>query len=227
MKTEEVYIPISDRGQTSAILLVPKSFWAGEGTGVILAHGAGNDMNHPLIVYMAEGLAAAGFLTLRFNFLYREKGRKGPDRQEVLVQTWQSAYQFLRNNRQYQPKRILAAGKSMGGRVASQMVAEGFLPVDRLLFLGYPLHPPGKKENPRDYHFEHITIPMLFFSGTRDSLCDLATLERTLERLPGPWELQVIEGGDHSFRLLKSADRTQEEVFQQILQTTLEWLGGH
>ena len=113
----------------------------------------------------------------------------------------------------------------MGGRVASQMVAEGLLPVSCLVFLGYPLHSPGKKENPRDAHFSKIKIPMLFFCGTRDSLCHLATLENTLDRLPGPWELQVIQGGDHSFRLPKSADRTQEEIYEDILQKTLEWLG--
>ena len=225
MKTEQIYIPISDKEQTSAMVAVPRGYEPGEGRGVVLAHGAGNDMNHPLIVAMAEGLAAAGYLTLRFNFLYRERGRKGPDRQEILVQTWQRAHEFLQNHPEYRPKTILAAGKSMGGRVASQMVAEGLLPVARLVFLGYPLHPPGKKEHPRDSHFSQIKIPMLFFSGTRDSLCHLATLENALERLPGPWELQVIVGGDHSFRLPKSADRTQDEVYEQILQKTVEWLG--
>lgn len=226
MKTEKVYIPVPDNERTSGILVVPDGYLAGEGAGVILAHGAGNDMNHPLIASLAEGLGAAEYLTLRFNFLYREKGGKRPDRQEILVETWQSAYEFLRNHPQYQPKTILAAGKSMGGRVASQMAAEGLLPVARLVFLGYPLHPPGKKENPRDSHLPQITIPMLFFAGTRDSLCDLATLEKALDKLSAPWELQIIEDGDHSFRLPKYAELTQEEVYQQILQKTLDWLAA-
>ena len=229
MKTEQIYIPISEREQSSAIVTVPQRYRAGEGEGVILAHGAGNDMNHPLLVAISNGLVEAGYLTLRFNFLYREKGRKRPDRQDVLMTTWQCAYEFLRDHQAYRPKRILAAGKSMGGRVASQMVAEGLLPVARLIFLGYPLHPPGKKDNLRDSHFSQISIPMLFFAGTRDSLCDVAVLESVLKRLSAPWQLEVIEGGDHSFRLPKSVDRTQDEVYQEILQKTLEWLGiaGH
>ena len=224
MKTESVNIPLIDGAQVSAVLTVPEGHQAGEGVGVILAHGAGNDMNHPLIVYLAEGLTASGYLALRFNFLYREKARKGPDRQEVLVATWEKVYQFWQNHQEYRPKTIHAAGKSMGGRVASQMVAQGLLPVSRLIFLGYPLHPPGKKEKPRDSHFPQISIPMLFFSGTRDSLCNLPALEQVLQRLSASWELEVIEGGDHSFNLPKSATRTQEEVYQQILDRMLKWL---
>ncbi len=226
MKTEQIYIPISEREQISAIVTVPQRYSAGEGEGVILAHGAGNDMNHPLLGAISLGLVEAGYLTLRFNFLYREKGRKRPDRQDVLMTTWQCAYQFLRDHQAYRPKRILVAGKSMGGRVASQMVAEGLLPVSRLIFLGYPLHPPGKKDNLRDSHFSQISIPMLFFAGTQDSLCDVAVLESVLKRLSAHWQLEVIEGGDHSFRLPKSADRTQDDVYQEILQKTLEWLGA-
>ena len=224
MKTETVSIQLMDGAQVSAVVTMPQGYQAGEGTGVILAHGAGNDMNHPLIVYVAEGLAASGYLGLRFNFLYRERDRKGPDRQEVLVATWEKVYQYLQNHQEYRPKTILAAGKSMGGRVASQMVAQGLLPVSRLIFLGYPLHPPGKKEKLRDSHFDQITIPMLFFAGTRDSLCNLAALEQVLKRLSTSWELQIIDGGDHSFKLPKAASRTQEEVYQQILDRTLEWL---
>jgi hypothetical protein len=226
MKSEQIYIPISEREQISAIVTVPQNHRAGEGEGVILAHGAGNDMNHPLLGAMSLGLVEAGYLTLRFNFLYREKGRKRPDGQDVLMTTWQCAYQFLRDHQVYRPKRILVAGKSMGGRVASQMVAEGLLPVARLIFLGYPLHPPGKKDNLRDSHFSRISIPMLFFAGTRDSLCDVAVLESVLKRLSAHWRLEVIKGGDHSFRLPKSADQTQDQVYQEILEKTLEWLGA-
>ena len=224
MKTETVSIQLMNGAQVSAVITVPEGYQTGEGVGLILAHGAGNDMNHPLIVSLAEGLAAAGYLGLRFNFLYRERGRKGPDRQEVLVATWEKVYQYLQSHQEYRPKNILAAGKSMGGRVASQMVAEGLLPVSRLILLGYPLHPPGKKEKLRDSHFDQITIPMLFFAGTRDSLCNLTALEQVLQRLSVSSELQIIEGGDHSFNLPKSSTRTQEEVYLQILDRTLQWL---
>ena len=224
MNTETIRIPVRDGEQVSAVLSLPESDRSPGPVGVILAHGAGNDMNHPLLVSLSQGLVKAGYLTLRFNFLYREKGRKRPDGQNLLEKTWASVYQFLRDHPRYRPKTILAAGKSMGGRVVAQMVAEGLLPVTHLIFLGYPLHPPGRREKLRDSHFDHIETPMLFFAGTRDSLCDLATLNRVLERLSAPWELQIIEGGDHSFRLPKSAGRSQEEAYERILQRTLVWL---
>lgn len=224
MNTETIRIPVTDGEQVSAVLSLPESDQTPGPVGVILAHGAGNDMNHPLLVSLSQGLVQAGYLTLRFNFLYREKGRKRPDQQKVLEKTWLSVYHFLRDHPRYRPEKILAIGKSMGGRVAAQMVAGGLLPVTHLGFLGYPLHAPGKKENLRDSHFDHIKIPMLFFAGTRDSLCDLAALSRVLERLSAPWELEIIEGGDHSLLLPKSAGRIQEEVYEQVLQKTLAWL---
>jgi len=224
MNAETIRISVMGGEQVSAVLSLPESNRALGPVGVILAHGAGNDMHHPLLVSLSQGLVKAGYLTLRFNFLYREKGRKSPDHQNILEKTWTSVYQFLRDHPRYRPETIVAAGKSMGARVAAQMVAEGLWPATPLIFLGYPLHPPGKKEKLRDSHFDQIETPMLFFAGTRDSLCDLGALNRVLERLSASWELQVIEGGDHSFRLPKSADRTQDEIYQQILQKTLEWL---
>ena len=224
MNTETLRIPVMDEELVSAVLSVPESNRAPGPVGVILAHGAGNDMHHPLLVSLSQGLVKAGYLTLRFNFLYREKRWKTPDRQNTLEKTWASVYRFLRDHPRYRPETIVAAGKSMGGRVAAQMVAEGLLPVSHLIFLGYPLHQPGKKEKLRDSYFDRIETPMLFFAGTRDSLCDLAALNRVLKRLSASWELQIIEGGDHSFRLPKSAGRSQEEVYEQILQKTLTWL---
>ena len=120
----------------------------------------------------------------------------------------------------------MAAGKSLGGRIASQMAAEGDLPVERLIFLGYPLHPPGKKDKVRDAHLYRITIPMLFFAGTRDSLCDMQLLREVLARVAAPWELEVIEGGDHSFQVPKSYAIKPTEIHERILCRTVEWLGG-
>jgi predicted alpha/beta-hydrolase family hydrolase len=112
----------------------------------------------------------------------------------------------------------------MGGRVASQMAAEGILPASGLIFLGYPLHPPGRKEKRRDAHLYEIKMPMLFFAGTRDPLCDLQGLETVLDRLNSPWDLEIIAGGDHSFRLRKSAEVPQQSVYDRILKKTTEWL---
>jgi predicted alpha/beta-hydrolase family hydrolase len=166
-----VVIPVEEGNEVSGTVSVPAS--GATHTAVIIAHGAGNDMNHPLLRFVADGLTGAGYLSLRFNFLYKEKGNAGPDPQDQLYAVWRSACRFLDEHPRYQPQEIIAAGKSLGGRIASQMVAEGRLPVARLVFLGYPLHPPGKQENLRDAHLYEVRIPMLFFAGTRDQLCDL------------------------------------------------------
>ena len=226
MAIESVTIPLGEGGAVSGVLAVPEGCRAGEGTGVILAHGAGNDMNHPLITSVANGLAEAGHVTLRFNFLYRERGLERPDSLEVLFRAWEGAYRFLHEHPRCPPRVLVAAGKSLGGRVAAQMVAEGLLPVDRLVFLGYPLHPPGKPERLRDAHLYGIAIPMLFFAGTRDSLCDLSVLKAVLKRVTAAWVLEVVEGGDHSFHVPRAAGLSEEEIHRRILERVLGWLGG-
>lgn len=217
-------IAIGEGETVSGVLAVPDDCRAGEGTGIIFAHGAGNDMNHPLITYLANGLAEAGHLTLRFNFLYRERRQERPDPLEVLFDAWEGAYRFFHEHPDCRPEVLVAAGKSLGGRVASHMVAEGLLPVDRLVFLGYPLHAPGKRDRLRDAHLYGIAVPMLFFAGTRDSLCDLVLLKRVLERVPAPCALEIVEGGDHSFHLPKSANVTEKALYERVLERMLRWL---
>lgn len=226
MISERVSISVGETERVSGVLSVPEGYRAGEGAGVILAHGAGNDMEHPLIVSLSQGLAEAGYLTLRFNFPYKEKGRKAPDPQDTLVLTWQCVYRFLKEHSRYRTDTIVAAGKSMGGRVVSQMVANGLLPADRLVFLGYPLHAPGRQGRMRDAHLYRIKIPMLFFAGTRDPLCSLTRLKDVLGWLEASWDLETVEGGDHSFRLPKSASTTRQEVYDRILNKTIKWLGA-
>ena len=223
MKSEKIKIKV-DQEVVSGIVSAPESLNANSKTGLIFAHGAGNDMNHPLLVSVSQGLAEKGFITLRFNFPYKEKGIKRPDPQGKLIQTWLCAYDFLKSGYTCKSDKIMAVGKSMGGRVASQMVAQGLMDVDGLIFLGYPLHAPGKKDKLKDEHLYHIKVPVLFFAGTRDSLCDLSQLKRVLHKLACPWDLDIIDGGDHSFKLLKSDLRTQKDVQNQILIKCLNWL---
>ncbi len=224
MFTEAVTIPVVSEGPVSGVLHVPEDFVSGKGSGVILAHGAGNDMHAPLLTAFSHGLAAAGYLVLRFNFLYKEKGKKAPDPPRHLQAAWSSAYNFLEGHSSYAPGHILGAGKSMGGRIASQMTASRDLPVEKLVFLGYPLHPPGNRAKLRDAHLYGITAPMLFFAGTRDPLCDLALLRPVLSRLSAPHTLHIIKTGDHSFNVLKSMGRSREDVYAEIVRTTVEWL---
>jgi predicted alpha/beta-hydrolase family hydrolase len=224
MITCNLSIPVGDTESVSAILSVPDDFNRHQTTGVIFAHGAANDMYNPLIRFVDRGMHQAGYLTLRFNFLYKEKGKKSPDSQAKLVQTWQSVYHFLSSHSEFSPQTIVACGKSMGGRVASQMVAAGQLSVSSLIFFGYPLHAPGKKDQLRDAHLYQIQIPMLYFAGTRDALCDLDRLHTVLDRLTAPWDLEVIEGGDHSFRVPKAHPISQDQTYAQILQAVMSWL---
>ena len=112
----------------------------------------------------------------------------------------------------------------MGGRIASQMAADGLISSTALVFLGYPLHPPGRKKQLRDAHLYRINIPMLFFAGTRDTLCDLDLLKRVVSRLKAPADLEVVEGGDHSFVLAKSFKSSEEAVYESILLRTVAWL---
>lgn len=221
MKNENISIEVENGGRVSAVVSIPAQY-SGQ-TGIIFAHGAGNDMNHPLILYLAENLAEHGYLTLRFNFPYREQGRKSPDSQRVLGSTWLHVVQFLQQHH-LRPKRIIAAGKSLGGRVASQLAAEGKLSAERLILLGYPLHAPGSKDKLRDSHLYEIDLPMLFFAGTRDPLCDLDLLRVVLSRLKTARDLEVIDGGDHSFNLPKSHRKSKSEVNLHILDRMMEWL---
>jgi predicted alpha/beta-hydrolase family hydrolase len=173
MVKEPISIEIIGMGNVSAVLSGPDQPGDSNKTGVIIAHGAANDMNNSLIVAVADSLAAAGYTTLRFNFPYKEKGKKSPDTEPTLIRTWQCAVTHLLNNERFPVDRVVAAGKSMGGRIASQMVAADQMAVEALIFLGYPLHAPGRTDKLRDSHLYEIKKRMLFFAGTRDPLCNI------------------------------------------------------
>ena len=217
---QRVSIPVGAKGTTSGLLAIPGRYKEGE--AVVVAHGAGSDMEAPLIASFAGGLAEAGYLTLRFNFLYRERGLQAPDDEKILSETWQAAYRFITEEMGLPVNALIAAGKSLGGRIASRMVSAGLLPADRLIFLGYPLHPPGDREKLRDVHLYAIRIPMLFFAGTRDPLCDTDLLKTVLSRIRAPWKLCTIEGGDHSFHL--HGGSSDPSVHDIIVRETIIWL---
>ena len=120
--------------------------------------------------------------------------------------------------------RVVAAGKSMGGRIASHMDAADQMAVEAMIFLGYPLHAPGRTDKLRDSHIYKIKKRMLFFAGTRDPLCNIEKLREVLQRLPGLHDLEIVNDGDHSFKLPKSSSRPAELVYQQIIKKCLQWL---
>ena len=169
----------------------------GGGPILVLAHGAGGTMRNPLLDGFAAGLAAAGVACLRFNFLYSEAGKRGPDREPLLREAWAAA--FARGREIGEPAWV--GGKSMGGRIASMMMADGELEAAGLVFVGYPLHPPGRPDRIRDQHLGGIRVPILWLQGTADPFARWDLLEGVLSRLGKRATLHRVEGGDHSFRV--------------------------
>lgn len=220
MAERSLSIPIVGSSPVSGVIYAPRTRAKRSGLAVVLGHGAGNDMNAPLVVDVAGRLAARGHTVLRFNFVYKELGRKAPDRQPLLEKAYEAAIERMLEDR---PERLVIGGKSMGGRIASLLAARG-VRADGLLFLGYPLHPAGKRSPLRDAHLPAIPAPLLFLQGTRDPLCDLTLLRPVLKRLGERASLHVIEGGDHSLDLLKSAGRTRESVLEEIDLAIDGWL---
>ncbi|HVN87342.1 MAG TPA: alpha/beta family hydrolase [Candidatus Binatia bacterium] len=206
----------------SALIGYPERFRAGRTPAVILAHGAGNDMSNPLLSAVHEGLAARGYVSVKFNFPYTERGGRAPDPAPVLEACYRAVLDTVRADSQLAPPGIVIGGKSMGGRMASHLAAQG-IDVAGLLFLGYPLHPAGRPEKLRTAHLARIVAPMLFFAGTRDTLCTLDRLRETLRGLPRA-TLHVIEGGDHSFKLPARLRRSAQSVIDELIDVATAWL---
>ncbi|HEX3331660.1 MAG TPA: alpha/beta fold hydrolase [Gaiellales bacterium] len=165
---------------------------------LVLAHGAGSGMRTPFMAGFAEEIGRLGVATLRFDFPYMQAGRRAPDRPPVLLDAWREA--FAEGVARAGGRPVFAGGKSMGGRIASMAAAEG-MPAAGLVFLGYPLHPPGRPEKIRDAHLPDVPVPMLFLQGSRDSFARPDLLAGVLSRLGPRAEHVEIAGGDHSFRV--------------------------
>ncbi len=190
---------------------------------LILAPGAGAGKEHPFMAAVAEGLAARGILTFRFDFLYAEAGRKAPDRQPVLEATYRAVAAHVRAEHSGLP--LFLGGKSMGGRIASHIASgEEGVATDGLVFLGYPLHPPGRPERLRDAHLSAVSAPMLFVEGTRDPFCPLGTLEASLAKVHAPTAVHVIEDGDHSFKVRKSSGRSSAAALDEVIEVVSAWV---
>lgn len=191
--------------------------YAGEATGsgglLVLGHGAGAPQTHPWMVRMAEALAARGLGVVTFNFLYREKGRGAPDRNDVLEATWRGVIDAVKERER--PARLFLGGKSMGGRIATQ-VAAGREDLAGLVLLGYPLHPPGKPTQLRSKHLPGVKAPMLFVQGSRDAFGTPEELAPVVKGLAKGTRLFVVEGGDHSFARPKRTGFTLEATLAAV-----------
>ena len=215
---DEIRIQVESGGEVSALLLRPaKAQWL-----LILAHGAGAGMHHPFMQKLAGELASVNIATLRFQFPYVEQKRRVPDAPAVLVATVLAA---TRAASEAAPGLLLlAGGKSMGGRMASQAAAQQLLAgVGGLVFFGFPLHPPNKPGTKRADHLPKVPMPMLFLQGTRDTLADLKLLRPVCAKLGKRALLHVVESADHSFHVLKRSGTNDEAVLRELAQKVASW----
>jgi uncharacterized protein len=169
----------------------------------------------------AETVRARGMDVVRFNFLYKEKRLGRPDPMPRLQECVAAVVAHTRE--ELRPHRLIIGGRSMGGRAASMLAADGF-DADGLLLLAYPLHPAGKPEQLRDAHLPAITMPVLCINGTRDALCTRELMDAVMARVGANWQMHWVDGADHSFHVLKSSGRTDTEVMEEIGEVSERWV---
>src|SRR5881227_3938305 len=205
-------------GDVSGLLLRPD----GARLLYVLAHGAGAGMRHPFLETVARQLDGRGIATLRYQFPYMERRASRPDPPAVAAATVRAVVAEAARVAPGLP--LVAGGKSFGGRMTSTAQAEDPLSgVRGLVFLGFPLHPPGRPGDKRAEHLAQVRIPMLFLQGDRDEFADLNLLKPVVKRLGAGATLYLVEGGDHSFHVLKRCGRTDADVMTELVATVDRW----
>jgi uncharacterized protein len=197
------------------------------GAILILAHGAGANQTSGFMVRFATSLAARGIDTVTFNFAYAEQRRRVPDRNDMLESCYRTVIDAVRGGKFHDDasrRKLVIGGKSMGGRIASQVAGSGQAGLAGLVFLGYPLHPPSRPDQLRSKHLPDIRAPMLFVQGSRDAFGTPEELRAIFRGLAAPPDLYVVEDGDHSFKVPKRSAVPQEQVYELILDEIVRWL---
>jgi len=212
-------------GTVTALVYVPPDRSHALAT-LILAHGAGAPQSSAFMVAFAEGLARRGCHAVTFNFPYTEQGRRLPDRAPTLEACFRDVIAAVRTRPDLAAAPLVIGGKSMGGRMASHLAAQGVPDLAGLLALGYPLHPPGRPEQLRAEHLARIREPLLIVQGSRDAFGTPEELRPALAPLGAAATLHVVEGGDHSFKVPKRGPVTQEEVFERVQDEIVRWIRG-
>ena len=221
--SEALTIPIPASAATTA--LVYRADSQRRDAALILAHGAGAGQRSSFMVAFAEALSAAGLDVVTFNFLYTEQKRRVPDRGPALEACYRAVIDGVRNEVESAKTFLAIGGKSMGGRIATQVAAaDPGLSVDGLVLLGYPLHPPGKPAVRRDAHLPAVRRPMLFVQGSRDAFGTPAEFADLLTKLSPPATLYTVEGGDHSFKLTTKDPTRQSAAYGDVQQMIVKWI---
>jgi predicted alpha/beta-hydrolase family hydrolase len=210
-------VPVGD-DETTALY---ERAGSGSDTVFVCAHGAGGSMSDRATTAAAATMRAHGMDTVRFNFLYKERGSGRPDPMPRLQECVAAVVDRVRS--EAKPRRLIIGGRSMGGRAGSMLAADGYA-CDGLLLLAYPLHPEGKPEKLRDAHLPEIQVPTLCLNGTRDGLCRRDLMEGVLHRVRPSFRMHWLEGADHSWHVLKSSGRTDAQVLDEAGQVAEEWL---
>jgi uncharacterized protein len=222
IEPESFSVKVNDKESVTALLYAAaKKNRAG--FTVVLGHGAGANQLSGFMRMVAAGLAARGIDAMTFNFLYTERGRHIPDPKPRLESCYRAVISAALNHRKLKKNRLVIGGKSMGGRIASQVAAAEGDRVSGLVFLGYPLHPPGRPDKLRAEHLKEIRAPMLFAQGARDAFGNEKEIRDLIKNLRLPATLYVIESGDHSFKVPKSAGVPQETIYEAVMDKVAEW----
>jgi hypothetical protein len=194
------------------------------GATLVLGHGAGAGQSSDFMTGFATGLARRDIDVVTFNFLYTELGRRAPDTNEKLESVYVAAIRAARERKKLSENMLFIGGKSLGGRIASQVAAAGVEGLAGLVYLGYPLHPPGKPEKQRVEHLGLIRAPMLFVQGSRDPFGTPDELRMVINARGLKADIHIIENGDHSFSVTKSSPVSQEEVLEAARDQIARWI---
>jgi uncharacterized protein len=225
-KSEHLRLPVSPSGHVTALAYRAAPHGRTDPI-LILAHGAGANQTSSFMFRFATSLAARGIDTVTFNFVYTEQRRRVPDRNDKLEHCYRAVIEAVRSGNLHNDagrRKLAIGGKSMGGRIASQVAAAGQEGIAGLVFLGYPLHPPGHPDKLRSKHLPNIRAPMLFVQGSRDAFGTPEELRAVLGRLEVAADLCVVEDGDHSFKVPKRSAVPQEQVYEFVLDEIVRWM---
>jgi hypothetical protein len=227
-KPFELDVAVGTSARTTALVYTASGAdRAPVGAALVLGHGAGAGQQSPFMVEFAAALADLGIDVITFNFLYTQQRRRMPDRGPVLEDCYTAVIRAVRERVNTARQSLFIGGKSMGGRIATQVAAADVsLPVAGLVLLGYPLHPPGQPDRLRDGHLPLVHRPMLFVQGTRDSFGTPDELAPILTRLAPVPLVYAVDNGDHSFKVQKRDPVRQAEVFRSIHQAVVGWIAS-